>query len=302
MRAFEARRQWILLIWGAGLAVSIAGCGRTLPPGVKIDEATYTSMRDELNAGASGASAVADLQPTGFTTIKGRFHVVGTVPSPGTLTVTADMGVCAPGGKLPPNQQVTIAANGGLSDVVFYLNQDVPESWEHPDDAAKKNAEVSFDQKECIFLTHVLAFRSTQILKVINSDPVAHNTKIDPARGATKENFVMPVGATATYSPGGQSPSPFAVSCSIHPWMSAWMLTRDNPYFAVTDKDGNFEIKNVPTGVPLQFRAWQEKLKFVSNVTLNGAGVTWKKGKLAKVTLEEGKEWVLDVTIDASEF
>lgn len=285
------------------MALGIGGCSRTLPPSVSLDEGTYHALREEFNSGAKGAAGgLADLEPTGFGTIKGRFRVAGTVPDPGTLTATADVTVCAPGGKQPPNQSVTIDANGGLSDLVLYLNQDVPESWEHPDDAAKKNAEVIFDQKNCIFLTHVVAIRATQRLKVLNSDSVAHNTKIDPSRGASKENFVMPAGASAIYDPGGQSPAPFAISCSIHPWMSASMITRNNPYFAVTKKDGSFEIKNVPSGVPLEFRAWQERLGSVSNVSVNGESVTWKKGKLPKITLEAGQELVLDVTIDASEF
>lgn len=285
------------------LALVVAGCSRTMPPSVQLDEGTFQALREEFNSGAKGVGGgMADLQPTGFATIKGRFHVAGTVPSPGTLTVTTDTAVCAPGGQLPPDQSVTVASDGGLADVLFYLNQDVPDGWEHPDDAARKNAEVIFDQKNCIFLSHVIAIRSTQRLKVVNSDTVAHNTKINPNRGATKDNFIMPAGSSAIYNPGGQSPAPFAVSCSIHPWMSASMITRDNPYFAVTKPDGSFEIKNVPTGVPLEFRAWQEKLGSISNVTVNGEPLTWKKGKLPKITLEPGKELVLDVTVDASEF
>jgi hypothetical protein len=36
--------------------------------------------------------------------------------------------------------------------------------------------------------------------------------------------------------------------CDVHPWMFAWVTVVDNPYFAITGKDGKFTIKNVPPG------------------------------------------------------
>ena len=38
------------------------------------------------------------------------------------------------------------------------------------------------------------------------------------------------------------------MKCDVHPWMFAYIGVVDHPYFAVTDKDGNFTIKNVPAG------------------------------------------------------
>ena len=36
--------------------------------------------------------------------------------------------------------------------------------------------------------------------------------------------------------------------CDIHAWMFAYASVIDHPYFAVTDKEGKFTIKNVPDG------------------------------------------------------
>ncbi len=41
---------------------------------------------------------------------------------------------------------------------------------------------------------------------------------------------------------------PGKVGCDIHSWMEAYWLVLDNPYFAVTDEKGNFEIKDAPAG------------------------------------------------------
>jgi hypothetical protein len=38
------------------------------------------------------------------------------------------------------------------------------------------------------------------------------------------------------------------VGCDVHPWMSAWLHVMPNPYFAVTDAEGRYEIKGLPPG------------------------------------------------------
>jgi hypothetical protein len=40
----------------------------------------------------------------------------------------------------------------------------------------------------------------------------------------------------------------FPVTCSVHPWMRAWIAVSSNPYFAVTGADGAFALNNVPPG------------------------------------------------------
>jgi hypothetical protein len=38
------------------------------------------------------------------------------------------------------------------------------------------------------------------------------------------------------------------ISCNIHGWMKGHVRIFDHPYYAVTDKEGKFEIKGVPAG------------------------------------------------------
>jgi hypothetical protein len=49
------------------------------------------------------------------------------------------------------------------------------------------------------------------------------------------------------------------VKCNIHPWMRSYIAVFKHPYFAVTDKNGNFELKNLPPGT-YTIKAWHEKL------------------------------------------
>ena len=142
---------------------------------------------------------------------------------------------------------------------------------------------------------------STQRMKILNSDPVGHNTNLDSKRGAKAQNVNIPVGGYAFYDPGAPSPAPFSVSCSIHPWMKAHMMVCDHPLFAVTAADGTFEIANVPAGVELEFRVWQEKSTFLQDVTVNGSNEKWSRGRF-KLTLNPDERRELDVSVAASLF
>ncbi len=64
---------------------------------------------------------------------------------------------------------------------------------------------------------------------------------------------------------GGRLPKKFEFSetvkmtCDVHKWMNAWVIVQDNPYYAVTDKNGGFQIENVPPGT-YTVQVWQESL------------------------------------------
>ena len=56
--------------------------------------------------------------------------------------------------------------------------------------------------------------------------------------------------------------------------MSAFVIVLQNPYFALSDNAGNFEIKNVPAGT-YQLKVWNEKLKAVPQpVTVTAGKIT----------------------------
>jgi hypothetical protein len=41
---------------------------------------------------------------------------------------------------------------------------------------------------------------------------------------------------------------PIAVKCDAHPWMHAYWMSMDTPYYAVTDATGAFKIGDLPPG------------------------------------------------------
>jgi hypothetical protein len=72
---------------------------------------------------------------------------------------------------------------------------------------------------------------------------------------------------------------PFYIKCDVHPWMKAWVLVSDHPYFAVTDTNGNFSIDGIPAGT-YEVVCWQEKFsgKKKNPILLN-----------ATVTIDDGE-------------
>ena len=285
------------------------GCARETAPLLSYSDTTPVAMRSTLEEGlaAGGGGVAATLgDPTGWATLRGKFTVQGSPPSRSALSITKDPEVCAPGGIQVLDESVMVGPSGGIQNVLVFVSSKLPQDdprWEHADYADSKYSEVEFDQKACIFLSHVKAFRATQKVRVLNSDPVGHNTNIDSKRGAASANFTVPANSSAIYEPGAASPAPYGVVCSIHPWMSAWMMSCDNPYFAVTDAEGNFEIKNLPAGVELEFRVWQEssKFSFAQQVSVNGQAAKWSKGKF-KMALAAEEEHELSVVVDGSAF
>lgn len=40
----------------------------------------------------------------------------------------------------------------------------------------------------------------------------------------------------------------FVMQCGFHPYMFSWGVVVDNPYYAITNEDGRFEISDIPPG------------------------------------------------------
>ncbi len=142
------------------------------------------------------------------------------------------------------------------------------------------------DNHDCHFVPHVLAMRTTQPFIIKNSDAVGHNTNAALSANAPF-NVIIPGGKEAEEKLASAEPTPATVTCNIHPWMKGYVVVLTHPYVAVSAKDGTFEIKNVPAGVPLEFQAWHE-----ASATGNGAVQTnrpelkWANNGRFSVTLQ----------------
>ena len=252
----------------AAVLSAAGGCGQTAPAGppaeaTKVVQIIKDKFPDTPTLDGGGGPGPVQ-EATGTTNIRGRFVLAdgAAIPARGAIDV------CKPGGQPVPDESLLVdAGSRGIKNVVVYLftknnsigwTDDVPappEATSLPDDLDGKDPanQADFDQQFCIFKTRVLPLRIGKTLKIINSDSFGHNTNItsitNPVVGA-KDSILYKFNAEANY--------PIPVSCNIHSYMKSFILPRVNGYVAVTDKDGNFEIKNLPTGIELSFMVWHE--------------------------------------------
>ena len=231
-----------------------------------------------LWAGSTMAEEWGDLTAT--------FVYDGEIPDESPLKVTTDVEFC---GKfhLVDERLVVNPENKGIANVFAYLyigrTDDPPKV--HPSYAGSANDEVTVDNNKCRFDPHASVLRSSQTLLMTNNDEVGHNCKVDTIINSPI-NYTIPAGGKLKHQFTVPERLPSRVSCSIHPWMSAWLLVKDNPYMAVSDKNGKLVIKNLPVGQwTIQF--WQEKAGYVSEVTQGGKPTVWRRGRL-EVKIEPG--------------
>jgi hypothetical protein len=61
--------------------------------------------------------------------------------------------------------------------------------------------------------------------------------------------------------------------------MQAYVWAFDHPYAAVTDREGNYVIKNVPAGAGLRVQAWHEEAGWLARGGEKGDPVGIRAGE-----------------------
>jgi hypothetical protein len=211
--------------------------------------------------------------------LDGQFIYKGTPPTPKAIVPDKDQAVCGKH-KLFSEQVVVDKDSKGISGIAVYLFTTPSQKVKiHPDYQKPPTEAVIVDNKNCRFEPHVSAIRTGQKLTIGNGDPIGHNTKAEFFNN-TPFNDLIPAGGKIEKTFMSSESAPVKLECSIHAWMSAYLLVRDNPYFAVTDKDGKFSIKNLPVGEHT-FIAWHPT-GYLVDVTVDGKPTKWQIGDRAK--------------------
>jgi hypothetical protein len=184
-------------------------------------------------------------------TIAGFVRIEGELPKLAPLEVNKDTDIC----KDVPNETLVVGPGKGVQYSVVTVEglAKAPES-SGGDQVATVNR---LDNRGCRFVPHVLAMEVNQFLEIDNSDPILHashalfhagqpqfNVGLYPGRIVRK-----PIVATG----------PVKVICEVHPWMTAYVFVTENPYHALTDIYGRYEIRDVPPGT-YRIKVWHESL------------------------------------------
>jgi hypothetical protein len=210
--------------------------------------------------------------------LKAKFILDGKPPVAEKLKVDKDVAFCGMH-KLVDETFKINAETGAIQNMVLFLSPKpgAAKPQVHPD-YEKAPATVELDNHNCHFEPHIVLMRTTQKLVIKNSDMVGHNTKADFFEN-TPFNDIIPAKGSIT-KPLPKAESAFMpLSCSIHPWMSAKILVRDDPYAAVSNEKGELTISNLPVG-KLTFTIWHEGCGFVVSGQQAGKEKKWTKGKI----------------------
>lgn len=188
-------------------------------------------------------------------TLKGQFVFEGTPPTMKSLSTGGKDAPTCQDGKIFEESLLIDPETKGIKNMVVFARK---VSRVHDSYQASEKEEVIFDQKNCVFLSHVTALRTSQPLRIKNSDPIGHNSNISPI-GDQGINPLLAGGTDMVHQFRRQQNAPVPVTCNIHPWMKAYVLPRSDPYFAVTAEDGTFEIAHLPAGEEIEFQIWHER-------------------------------------------
>jgi plastocyanin len=200
-------------------------------------------------------------------TIKGHVRLMGTPPGNPIIRMGMDP-MCSRinAGSQAVQEVVAVDDHGNLANAFLRLQGNFPKT-------PVPSQPVVIDQRRCIFSPRVVGMRVGQTLELKNDDPITHNVH-SMAKGADSFNASTPAAGTPFLFKPKQEEVMLRVGCDFHRWMVTYVGVVTNPYFAVSGKEGAFEIDNVPPGT-YTIQSWHEAYgPLMKTVTVTAGGTT----------------------------
>lgn len=234
------RIAFLIVALAAALTVVAIGCSKS--------NEDFTAAEQSMDR-ASGAAA-GNQPDAAAGSIRGRVVLQGQAPRPQKLMVVKDTNVC--GLEAQYDERLVVSKNMGIRNAVVYLtgvNGGKPLS--------SLGSEFVLDQQGCRYQPHVLLIPINTPLHILNDDGILHNfhtfTNKNRPLNLSQPEFLKKMNVAFKY------PEFIPARCDVHGWMSGWIVAVDQPYYAVTDIDGNFSLSDIPPGV-YTLNCWQEML------------------------------------------
>jgi plastocyanin len=193
-----------------------------------------------------------------------------TMRIPSLTALLVSIGGSALAGALTGN--VTAVGQHDNGDAVVYVDQIAGKTFPAPTTHAK------VDQLKLNFMPHVLAVLIGTAVDFENSDTVTHNVFTSDKCAASFNLGTWGKGQVKTHT--FDKACAAELLCSLHPEMQGFVVAVPTPYFAVTDKTGAYEIKDVPDGT-YTVKIWHPRLKKELVKTVTVKDVTLEDFKVA---------------------
>jgi plastocyanin len=181
-------------------------------------------------------------------TISGKVTFTGTPAKQKGIDMSKEPS-CAKQHTTPVTTETVVTGpNNVLENVVVYISAGADEPNAPPQ-------AVTFTQKGCQYIPHVIAMHTGQELDVINSDQTSHN--IHPLAKTNREwNKSQPPGSPPIKEKF-DTPEFISVKCNIHPWMHGWFAVLKTSHYSISGDNGAFSLPNLPAG-KYTVTAWHE--------------------------------------------
>jgi plastocyanin len=195
-------------------------------------------------AGDAAPAAMQDWSPSmGVASVTGTIKFDGEPPKRRALDMGSDAS-CHDlhSGEAPVDESIIVSADGGLQNVFVWVKKG-HEGYKF----ATPSEPVLLDQTGCVYTPHVVGLMKGQKLQISNSDPVTHNVHTYSKKNPSF-NKSQPAGTASIDKVLNRDEGMFRVACDMHGWMNSYVAVVDNPFFAVSDASGKFDLGKLPPG------------------------------------------------------
>src|SRR5882672_9131148 len=203
----------------------------------------------ELPPGAAPAPGGGPSAPNATATVSGKIAFEGTPPPNEKVQMSSDP-YCNMHAKDYPTLETVKVSDGGLENVIIYINNPPNATYPTPTSA------VEINQENCHYSPHVFTMQTSQPLKIKNSDATLHNIHAFAEKNP-QYNVGQPVKDMVNETKFPNEEMPLPVRCDVHKWMGAFIGVFHHPYHTVSKGGGSYELK-LPAG-KYEVVAWHEK-------------------------------------------
>ena len=225
------RKTWSVLpgLFAVLALFILVGCSKK-----ENTEQSSNAPEEKMSAPAPAATPI---DPATAATVNGTVKLDGTAPKPAKIDMSQD-----PACKGDNMSEAVVASGGKLANVFVYVKDGLgSRTFDTP------STPVTIDQKGCQYHPHVLGVMTNQMVEIKNDDQTTHN--IHPTPKDNREwNESQPPASAPIQKSFAREEVLLPVKCNQHPWMKMYVSVVKSPFYAVTDKDGKYEIKGLPPG------------------------------------------------------
>ena len=216
----------------------------SIPQRVAEPTSTATPSLTDYSEGAVPAATTSGRSAAqSGVSIVGRATLRGTAPP--EVPITLDP-MCARLNSTPmTTRHYLVSDGGGLASVFVYIKSGVtPGVTAFGDKIIETRAGTPLlDNVNCQFEPYVFGLRAGQPFQIRNSDSILHNAHSLPKAPGNREfHLGFPVSGITQQKVFDKREVLVQIKCEVHPWMFAYVGVVDHPWFAVTDRDGNFTL------------------------------------------------------------